>query len=71
MSSILNSFDELRPEVSDSELSSTLNTTAFNTASQATTGVSTVATAQSSDIIRIDGRSYIQVNHAANIRAGS
>ena len=45
MSSILDSFDELRPEVSDSELSSTLNTTAFNTASQATAGVSTVATA--------------------------
>jgi hypothetical protein len=33
MLSILDSFNELRPEVSDSELSSALNTTAFDTAS--------------------------------------
>jgi hypothetical protein len=59
MLSILDSFDELRPEVSDSELSSTLNTTAFDTASQVTAGASTVATAQSSDIIRINRKSYI------------
>lgn len=58
MSHALNSLDELRSKVSESELSSALNTTAFDTLTHATRAeepeVSTI-----DEVVVINGKTYL------------
>jgi hypothetical protein len=56
--SIIASIDGLRSEVSESELSETLNTTAFDTATHATAG-DLVDTETAGDLVEIGGETYL------------
>jgi hypothetical protein len=67
--SAIHSTDDLRSEVSQSELSEILNTTAFDTATHATAGDLPEA-ANTGDLIDIRGKTYISVDRTANLRPG-
>jgi hypothetical protein len=64
------SVEDLRSEVSESELSETLNTTAFDTATHATAG-DLPDTETAGDLVEIKGKTYVSVNRTANLRPGS
>jgi hypothetical protein len=62
-------FDDMHSEVSESELSDALNTSVFDTHTLASIGkLPDVETG--SDLVEINGKPYIPVNHTANQRAG-
>lgn len=67
--SAIHSTDDLRSEVSQSELSEILNTTAFDTATHATAG-DLPQVANTGDLIDIRGKTYILVDRTANLRPG-
>jgi hypothetical protein len=62
--------EDLLSEVSESELSETLNTTAFDTATHATPG-DLPNTETAGDFVEIKGKPYVSVHRTANLRAGS
>jgi hypothetical protein len=66
--SAIHSTDSLRSEVSQSELSETLNTTTFDTATHATAGDLPEA-ANTGDLIDIRGKPYILMDRIANLRS--
>jgi hypothetical protein len=60
----------MNSEASESELSDTLNTTAFDTITHATAG--TLPNEETtSDFVEINGKSYLTINRTANQRTGS
>jgi len=70
MSDIFDSLDELRSDISESELSDTLNTTAFDTATHATAGSEGSSAASSLDNVVVNGKTYIVVGNTASLRVG-
>jgi hypothetical protein len=58
-------FDDIYSEVSESELSDTLNTSSFDIYTYVTTG-NLSNTETGSDLVEINGKSYILVNYTAN-----
>lgn len=68
--STIGSLDDLRSEVSESELSEPLNTTAFDTATHATAG-DLLEGQNPGDFVELNGKTYITVSRIANHRAGS
>jgi hypothetical protein len=67
--SIFASNDDLRSETSELEPSLALNTSAFNTATHATTR-DLLDTETAGDLIKIKGKTYISVDRTANLRVG-
>jgi hypothetical protein len=66
----MSSINEMNSETSESELSDTLNTTAFDTITHATAG--TLPNEETtSDFVEINGKSYLTINRTANQRTGS
>ena len=68
--SIITLGDDLHSQLSESELSETLNTTAFETTTHATAG-DLPNKENEDDLVQINGRTYIAVSRTANHRAGS
>jgi hypothetical protein len=66
---IITLIDDLYSEASESELSETLNTTAFNTATHVTTG-DLVDAETAGDLVEIRGKTYLSVDRTANRRLG-
>jgi hypothetical protein len=66
---IMSTFNDIYSEISESELSDTLNTSAFNTHTHVTTGDLPDAET-GGDLMEINGKSYILINYTANQRAG-
>jgi len=62
--------EDLCSEVSKSELSETLNTTAFDTATHATAG-DLPNTETAGNFVEIKGKTCVSVQRTANLRAGS
>jgi hypothetical protein len=61
-------FNDIHSEASESELSDTLNTSAFDTHTHVTTG--NLPNAETGgDLVEVNGKSYISVNYTANQRA--
>jgi hypothetical protein len=67
---IVSSVEGMRTEVSESELSVTLNTIAFDTATHATTG-DLPGLDIAVDFLEVGGRSYLAINRTANQRDGT
>lgn len=73
MSDIFNNLDnELQSDVDKSELSDTLNTTAFDTATHATAGGEGGSSVAGSldDVVVVSGKSYVIVGNTASLRVG-
>jgi len=70
MSNIFDNLDELGSDVSESELSDTLNITAFDTAAHATAGGGGSVAGSLDDVVIIDGKSYIVVCNTASLGIG-
>jgi hypothetical protein len=66
----MSSIEGMPSDISESELSDTLNTTAFDTATHATTGDLPDLNV-AADFLEIGGRSYLAINRTANRRPGS
>jgi hypothetical protein len=67
--SLITSVDDIRSDISESELSETLNTTVFNITIYAT--ISDLPDKDNmGDFVEMNGRIYITVSRTANYRAG-
>jgi hypothetical protein len=70
--STIATVNDLRSEASESELSETLNTTAFNTATHVTASdLPDTENAHAGDYVEVNGKIYIIVSRTANYRVGS
>jgi hypothetical protein len=67
--SITYSIDDLRFKVSESELSETLNTTAFNITTHVTAG-DLPDKEYTGDLIKNKGKTYILIDRTTNLRPG-
>jgi hypothetical protein len=68
--SLITSVNDIRSDISESELSETLNTTAFNITIYVTIG-DLLNKDNMGDFVKVNGRNYITVCRTANHRAES